>query len=248
MTDSLSKSIYQSIAAHAALILFLVVRGFIAPSEPIHLPEAIRVDVVGLPEKEQRLPEKQPEPTPAAPEKVVESKPKPKLPEKTKVTETPKVNLKKAEKKDDTSKKAQKAALERIHQMAALDRIQDEVASQKPKPVKGNKVNAGNALTGLEKIEYDRYFTDLEQRIRQNWSLPQWLADAGLKAQALVLIDESGMVKKKTVIKSSGNQEFDEHMLNAIEKSAPFPAPPDRLKGWLSLKGIIFNFPQRGDS
>lgn len=248
MTDSFSKSILQSIGAHVALIVFLVVRAYIAPTAPIHLQDVIRVDVVGLPEKTQTLPVEAPkpkaeaEPPAPAPPKPVAAKPLPK-----KASEPAKVNLSKTEKKEDMAK-AQKAALARIHEMEALSKIQDDVDAQRAKPVKGNKANLGNALTGTEKLEFDRYFNDIEQKIRQNWSLPQWLADAGLRAQALVLIDESGMVKKKSILKSSGNQEFDEHMLQAIDKSAPFPAPPDRLRDWLSIKGIIFNFPQRGDS
>lgn len=243
MTDSISKSIYQSVAAHATLVTILVVRGYIAPSAPIQMPPSIRVDIVGLPEKEQKLtPESKPAPqTPPADT----PKPEAKSPPAKKVEETPKVSLKKDDSKEEAKK--EKAALAKIHEMAALDKIQDEVASQKAQPIKGNRVNAGASLTGLEKIEYDKYFSDIEQRIRQNWNLPQWLVDAGLRAQLLVLIDESGLVKKKTVVKSSGNPEFDDHMMQAIDKSAPFPAPPDRLRAWLSIKGIIFNFPQRGD-
>src|SRR5262245_19074773 len=130
MNESISRSIYQSLAADVALIFILAVRGYIAPTQPIHLPEAIRGDVVGLPEKEQRLPEKEPEHAAKQPEKRLPPKatPKPKpLPDKPKVSEAPKVNLNKTEKKVDTSK-AQKAAFDKINEMAALDKIQNDVA------------------------------------------------------------------------------------------------------------------------
>ena len=245
MTESLSKPVAISALAHASLVLIFMVKAFLAPSEGIDLREAIRVDVVGLPEKQQQLPEKEAAPAPTAPPPTPVAKPQP-APPKPKAPEPPKVDL---HSKKDLAK-SQKSALNQIKAMSALDKIKNEVSTAKPaaKPVKGNQVNAGNSLTGLEKIDYDRYFHSVEEKIRANWSLPQWLIDAQLKAQALVLIDESGNVKKKQVLKSSGNSEFDDRMLDAIDKSAPFPAPPDRLRGVLSEKGIVFNFPQRGET
>ncbi len=231
MTDSLSKFVGVSTLAHMALAVSFLLHAYLAPSDRIDLRTAIRVDVVGLPEKAQTLPEKE-EPAKAAPEKA---QPQPI------VTEAPKVNL---NKKKNVAKE-QKKALQEIKAMAALDKIKNEVAKQK---VKGNALNAGNALTGLEKIDYDRYFHDVEQRIQQNWSLPQWLADAHLRAQVLVMIDENGLIKKKQVLRSSGNPEFDARMMDAIDKSAPFPAPPGRLRDVLAIKGIVFSFPQRGES
>jgi colicin import membrane protein len=245
--EPLSKSVVLSLLAHATLVLIFLVRGFLAPTEMMNLQDSIRVDIVGLPEKQQSLPEKAaaPAPAPKAPPPVAaKAKPKPE-PVKPKAPEAPKVELN--HKKNLA--KSQKNALNEIKAMAALDKIKNEV-STKPsaKPVKGNQVNAGSSLTGLEKIDFDRYFHSVEERIRQNWSLPEWLINSPLRAQVLVLIDENGGVIKKQVLKSSGNSEFDERMLDAVEKSAPFPAPPDRLRSTLGMKGIVFNFPQRGDS
>jgi len=39
-------------------------------------------------------------------------------------------------------------------------------AEKKTQAVLGNAVAAGNSLTGLEKIEYDRYFDEVESRVR----------------------------------------------------------------------------------
>jgi TonB family protein len=135
--------------------------------------------------------------------------------------------------------------------MAALDRIKNEVGEEKRKKpdktgtkVAGNQLHAGNALTGLDKIEFDRYFDDLHQKVLDNWSIPQWLADMPLKAQVQILLDEKGFVTKKTLLKSSGNQIFDNKVLAAIESSSPLPVPPARLVGKLSTSGIILNFPE----
>ena len=244
MTDSFHKFIAISFTAHGSLLLVFMLKAFFAPSELIDLRQAIRVDVVGLPEKDQALPDEKP--TPAPPPSVSQKEASKPEPVKQKVAEAPKVDLTKKSAKDTA--KVQKSALNQIKAMAALDKIQNEVSSGKAKPVKGNILAAGNALTGLEKIDFDRYFMEIETRIRQNWSLPQWLVEAQLRAQVLVLIDENGMIKKKQIVTSSGNPEFDERMMEAIDKSAPFPPPPSRLRDVLEMKGIVFNFPQRGDS
>jgi colicin import membrane protein len=242
MTESLSKPVAVSALAHVMLVLVFLMKAYLAPEQPIDLREAIRVDMVGLPEKQQALPEKTPAPAAQAP--PPQEKAKVKEPPKPKAPEHPKVNL--HPKKDIA--KSEKSALDEIKALAALDKFKNEVA-KKPaaKPVKGNQINAGNSLTGLDKIDFDRYFQSIEDKIRANWSLPQWLIDAHLRAQALVLIDENGAIKKKQILKSSGNGEFDDRMMDAIDRSAPFPAPPDRLRSVLSEQGIVFNFPQRGD-
>lgn len=243
MSDSFSRSIVISMAAHVALALAMLLRAVFIPSDVMDLRQAIRVDVVGLPDKVQTLPDKPPEekaeaPAPA-PEPVAKPEPVKAKPPKP---EAPKVDL--AKKKVD-----KKQALDRIKAMTALDKIKEEVGqakTQKAKPVKGNIVSAGNSLSGLERIDYDRYFGEIEVRVRQHWSLPQWLIEARLRAQALVLIDETGVVRDRKIVKSSGNSEFDQRVLETIDRASPFPAPPERLRDALSVKGIIFNFPQRG--
>jgi colicin import membrane protein len=134
--------------------------------------------------------------------------------------------------------------------MQAIERMKSEVTERevsekiaKAPTFKGNVVNQGDGLTGLERIEFDRYFATIENRIKANWQLPGWLAEAQLKAQAVVLIDAGGRVVRRQVIKSSGNEAFDSQVLDTIDRSSPFPEPPPRLKDVLALKGIIFNFP-----
>jgi colicin import membrane protein len=237
------RSLMYSGVAHVSLALFLFVRAVIVPSEAIEVRRAIRVDVVDLPRKmtEQDLKPPAPEPMPAPPKEEPKPKAEPKAKEKPAVKEPKKVDL----------TKSQNKALDKIKAMAALDRIKNEVGEEKRKKsdkaglrVAGNQIHAGNALTGLDKIEFDRYFDDLHQKVLSNWSIPQWLADMPLKAQVQILLDEKGFVTKKTLLKSSGNQIFDNKVLAAVEASSPLPAPPARLVGKLSTSGIILNFPE----
>lgn len=247
--DRLEHSLMISLALHMGLASVLFLRAVFVPDAPIEIRNAIRVDVVGLPEKMQNPeaslpPPPKEEPTPAAPAKPPEpAKPVVKTPPKP---EAPKLPDPKARKADLA--KAQNKALKELQRRDALNRIKEQLAKGKSqetgKQVKGNRVSEGDSLTGLEKLDFERYYSDLRQKIRTNFTLPQWLADSGLKAQIQVLIDDKGQVLKKVVIKSSGNEVFDAKALEAIEASLPLPVPPARLQSVLSTSGIVFGFPE----
>jgi colicin import membrane protein len=244
MTDTLSRNLFISIGGHLALVLVIFFQAVMIPHDPLELRTAIRVDVVGLPDKIQELtPKEEAKPEPAAPapklppkETMVEPKPKaPQMP-----------NTK--EKKTDFSK-SQKQALNKLKSLEALEKIKSQVSegTGKAKPtqvIKGQAINEGNSLTGLEKIDFDRYLQDVKDRILNQWSIPEWMADAKLKAQVLVLIDERGYVTRKIFRKSSGNIVFDDTVKSAIDAASPLPAPPKRLQSQLATSGIIFNFPE----
>lgn len=247
MTDSLSRNIFMSVAGHIAVVLVIFFQAVLIPHDPIDLRRAIRVDVVGLPEKMSET-QLKPKAEAPAPEVKEAKKPKP-LPEKA-AAEPPKPEAPvMPNPKAKNIKKSQEQALNQIKSLQALEKIKGQLKAEKEKSeastvVKGNQVNAGNSLTGLEKIEFDRYFDDLEEKIRARWSIPQWLADAKLKAQVKVLIDDRGFVTAKNIIKSSGNPVFDDSVIAAVEESSPLPPPPKRLTGLLKTRGIIFNFPE----
>lgn len=256
MTDTFSRNLTISAIGHAVIVVLVFVRAVFIPSEPIEIRRAIRVDVVDLPRKmtEQELAAPAPEPAPAPAEK---SKPEPvkSEPVKSEPSKPEPVKLSKPDSKakpKDTAK-SQNAALAKLKAMSALEKIKNDVSEEKKsknaatKPanvVRGNQVSAGNALTGLDKIEYDKYFDDLEVQVRAHWSIPQWLADGDFKAQVQILIDERGYVTKKIMRRSSGNEVFDGQVMATIDGSSPLPAPPARLQGLLSTSGIILNFPE----
>lgn len=238
MNDSLNRSIYISLAAHMGLLAVFFLKMTFFPVEPIQIKRSMRVDLVGMPDKV--MPTK---PTPAKPAPKVEApKPKAKAPPKVAKKTKPKPNPK-AKPNPKKISNSQESAMNKLKAMAALDKIKSEAEQQQAEQIKGNQVSKGNSLTGLEQLDYDRYFDDVEQLIYSNWALPEWLAGAELRAQALVLVDQTGHITNKKITKSSGNPDFDAQVLAAIEKSSPFPAPPQRLQGVLAQQGIVFNFP-----
>src|SRR5690606_34137108 len=110
-------------------------------------------------------------------------KPKPKAPPKP---ENKKVNL-------DKTKNEQQEALNRLKAMQAIEKLREEQQEKEaPKEYKGNVLSEGNSFTGLAQIEFDRYFSEVESALRQNWNLPKWLEDGDFRAQVRVMVDERG--------------------------------------------------------
>jgi colicin import membrane protein len=239
-----------SLALHLSLFLVMAVKIVLFPGERLEHMRAVRVDFVALPDKEAELgppgeekPAEEKPAAPAEPEKppAVVEKPKEKKAETKKVE--PKVAEKKPEKTD--LKDQQSSALQRL---AALSRIKKQKATDSAKPegvtVKGNRISEGNSLTGVEKIEYNRYLSDLDLHIKKNWHLPEWLATKQLTTAIFLRFDEKGQILEKKLVRSSGNKAFDNEAMQAVMNSVPFPAPPENLISYFQSQGIELRFPE----
>ncbi|MBO9668468.1 MAG: TonB family protein [Bdellovibrio sp.] len=271
--DSLNRGLMISFGAHIALVLFFIVKAAFFTPESIDFTQAIRVDMVGLPDKvdPKSLPPKseaKENPKPAAPEppkpveKVAEKKPEPKPEPKAETKTEVKLPPKPAKKEPDAVnlekvKSQQQNALDKLKAMAALEKIKEEVAESKAKTppgtgkantgaqqIKGNVVSPGTSLTGLAKLQHDTYGEDLHRHIMQSWSLPEWLAKRDYKAQARVFIDSRGNILGRKIVKSSGNPNYDDEVLATIDRAAPFPAPPEKFVSLVSVDGILIGFPE----
>ena len=248
--ENLSRGVGISIGLHALIIMIFTVRAIFFTPEKIDFSQAIKVDMVGLPDKVQTLPppELKQEPKAAAPEEkpaepVAKEEPPapappPKLPPKPKDEA---INI-------DKVKSQQKSALDKLKAMAALEKIKEDVAHEKKKaaaaPVRGNILSPGSSLTGLNKLQHDTYAADLNTHIKERWQLPEWLAKRDYKAQARVFIDSRGNILGRKIVISSGNPSYDEAVLETIDRAAPFPAPPEKFLAIISADGILIGFPE----
>jgi colicin import membrane protein len=235
-----------SLIVHIVLLAFFTVDAVFFTDEPIAFDQAIRVDMVGLPDK---IPAKAP-PAPEAKSPKAET-PKPEAvakPEPPKPVAIPKVkdpdaiNLQKTKSKE-------KAALQKLKQMEALEKIKDEMTNESKKKAaaaiaayKGNELSAGSELTGINKLQADTYLADVNQHMRQYWSLPEYLKHRNLEASVLVRFDQNGNILSKSIAKSSGNPVYDEVVLAAIEKSSPVPPPPAKFVKISTVQGFLFRF------
>ena len=239
------KGIYFSFFVHVAIILFMVVKVSLFPSQEINFAEAIRVDMVGLPEKydSNSLPEKIEEPKKPEekklPEKVAEEKSK-KVEEK-KIPDTIKI---------DKAKNKQKEALDKLKKLSAIEKIKQDVKNEEnrkkenEKLIKGQVISKGTALTGLAKIQSNEYLSRLDQKIKTNWQLPQWLIGKPLKTKILLKIKPNGEIADRQIYQTSGNPTYDEYSLLAVDKSAPFPTVPEKFTEVFSEDGVIIGFPE----
>ncbi len=250
--DSFKRALVFSLALHLFLFIVFAVRAVIYPSEPMTLEDSIRVDIVALPDKKTAElppaaapePAPQPKPVEAKPEPAKpEPKPEPAKPAPAPKPEAPKVNL-------DKTKKDQAAALKRLEALERIERMQ-KAQSEPTKPaaasagetqsstvVKGNQVSAGNSLTGLQRADHQTYLSTVKNAVKRNWNLPQWLANSNLTTRVRVYLDANGNVVKRQVMKSSGNEDFDDRVLRAIDASSPLPKPPGNLVNILAVDGF----------
>jgi TonB family protein len=252
--DGFRRFVGMSVGLHLTLLALLTIKAVFYPAEPIQPERAIRVDMVGLPDKIKNLPPplKEPlkedaKPDPVKQETAKPEPPKPKkiaMPDKPAKPEPDKVNLEK-------TKQAQDSALKRLEALKKIESMMKDEAPKaaaknafaKPAVVKGNEVSPGSALTGIARLENDSYLTTLDEHVKKYWDLPNFLANARLSASVVVFVDERGHVLKKQLVRSSGNQIFDQTVLTSIERASPFPPPPRRLANLFMVDGIQLGFP-----
>lgn len=191
------------------------------------IPSSIKVDVVGLPEKE--LPKK---PVPAV------APPAPKV-KKSSPPKKPKPPLeKKSPPKQKTVQKPQ------IKEKPSQDTPQEtEELTKEDDVIKGNKVSKGTDREGEEREmqleQLQAYIADVKTQIKLNWNLPKHLKIRYLYAQVEVKINEQGEFIEKGIVTSSENELFDRLVLEAIEKSSPVLPPPSSIRDLIE-DGIVF--------
>lgn len=262
-----NKGIIFSFGAHVALAVFLILKNVFFDADVPDYQAAIRVDMVALPDKNPMAPsqaaddnktEKPPEPP--QPDPTPTSKSTETLPEKKPQIDDTAIKLAEKKKHDDEKKKEEdkkrKEALDRIKKMSALESIKSSVESErieklvgqsesKSKSVyKGNVLNPGTELSGINKIQHENYVALIDRQIKEQWTLPQWLANKDFKAQALLKIDENGNIIYNQIYKSSGNASYDDVVKETIQKSGPFPKPPEKFSAILSERGVLIGFPE----
>jgi colicin import membrane protein len=246
INDPFAKFIGASLVFHFSVVLLFTVKALVFPTEELIIADAIRVDLVGLPDKVEppkpveAAPEP-PAPVPAPPPPAEATPPtKPKAETKPEPKPAPKPDLKKA-------KADQNKALDRLKALQSIEAMEKDLKEKSKveptKEYKGNVLNAGDSLTGLDRLDHNQYFSTVRKHVQQNFVLPQWLADSSFKAKAIVKIDERGFVISRELTQPSGDPTFDSKVLEAIDNASPLPPPPERLKNVVALKGMVFNFP-----
>ncbi len=215
-----------SLAGHALLFLFLLFSPQMFQSKPIEIKEAIRVDMVGLPDM------KRPVQAPA-PKKIKKEvkKSAPKKPQKQ--------SKKKALKKPPKEKpKPDPQKIQSAQSQAIADLREEKLL------YKGEQVSKGSSQEGeVNALLISAYSARIKAHLNRNWNIPQFLADKNLRATMVIYINRLGQVTRIELEKSSGDESFDQIVIETIRVSSPLPEPPSELVRSLSREGIGFNFP-----
>jgi TonB family protein len=244
--------LWYSVGLHLVALVLFSVRAYLSPSDPIPFESVIRVDIVGLPDRNKPAELAVPAPPAAKPPPANLEKPEAAKPELPKISasapksEIPKINLNK-------TKLMQEAALKRLEAIEKLKRTMNEDAQKiaaaaasaaaKAQPqVKGNELSRGAALRGITKLNYENYQDTAHEHIRKYWNLPHWLSNANLNAKVRVWVDSQGNILRKELTSKSTQPAFDERALHALESATPLPPPPSALVGLLAVEGIEIEF------
>lgn len=241
--DNFNYFLLLSLGFHGLIFVVLTVKILFFPSESLEYKQAVRVDVVALPEKQIERPKpqgpKKPEPVKKPVAKKDPPKPKPK-----KVKPKPMIpSPKKIVKNKPNVKKIKNEQNDALARLRAMQKLKDKNPAP-PVEYKGNQKSPGNSLEGIQKLHHDSYLSELDNHIRNYWNLPEWLANGNFKASVVLLINRNGGVLGKTLIVKSGNDLFDQHVFTTIDKASPLPAPPTSLIDFYATKGVEIRFPE----
>lgn len=263
--DDLINGFLVSMVAHLLIVFAFTIKVFFFPSDDSSLLTAQRIDIVALPDK--ALPTQMPKPAePDQPEATAPPPPSAPTPPPAAAKE-PVVKAPQPKPTPDTvnlerAKAQQKAALNRLKSMEALEKIERDLERERAEAerkrleavaaatraqagavrIKGNQISPGTSLTGIDRLEHESYRNDLDRHIKKFWSLPEWLARKKFRAKVLVKIDDKGRLLQKRMIESSGDREFDDSVVATLDQAAPLPPPPEKFIAKVAVEGILIEF------
>ena len=225
--DKLVLAIVASLAAHALVVIVAVVKLNFGARPPPAV-NAIQTRLVRLGQnKPEWLPRKEEPPPPPKEEPVAIA------PDAAKAVV---LDQKKVAPKEDNHSKFDDL-------MKRLDKTAAKEDYKGKGDARGSKQGTVSDFT-MQTIGM-QYATDIDGRIRPNWSVPTVIPEdlrAALTASVVVYIGPDGRVIKIEVSHRSGNQLFDDSLLKAIKLSSPLPAPPPELRQQVGHDGFEITF------
>ena len=104
----------------------------------------------------------------------------------------------------------------------------------------GYGVGPGTGSNGIQQDpEFLLYYETIRKRIKDAWSFPG--ANNDLTAEVLFAIGPNGELEGVKVLESSRDAAFDESVVSAIQRAAPFPPPPEKYRSQFE-KGVQAEF------
>jgi TonB family protein len=111
--------------------------------------------------------------------------------------------------------------------------------------IEGNKISKGDNLVDgktLAKEEKGRSIIEYAKRVQNEvlkfWTLPEYLKNKKIRCQVQIFVSRDGSLKRRHIIQSSQNVEFDKKALEAVDAASPFPPVPFEIRAEV-LNGVI---------
>ena len=111
----------------------------------------------------------------------------------------------------------------------------------------GNKLSKGTEAygdsRGGDQTAYQAYVSRLPQRVKPYWQLPTFLAEKKLRCRVRVWIAMDGQLSRAEIYQSSGDSEYDQKALEAVNSASPFPELSEEFGKRVVSGGIVLGFP-----
>ena len=89
-------------------------------------------------------------------------------------------------------------------------------------------------------VKYRAYLIQITERVQEQWEFPAELERGGISVIVSLKIGKDGKLINSWVEKSSGHTLFDESLMKAVTKAAPYPALPTGFEGDFLEVGLRF--------
>lgn len=225
---SYGKAVVFSVAIHVGLLLAAVGLRLLEPTKPEITQKPISAKLVRLGKKrdERLLPRKETAPPPP-----------PKTTTAPIPTPTPNPAPPKPQPKPTPSPAKPTPAVD--HRQSVFDAFARTAA--KPEELEGDP-DGDPEGDAADAEEGERYFGLILAKARRNYGITKTIPPQELirlKAEVVLYINATGDLLRDPVIQSSsGNEQFDQDVVMALKKAAPFGPPPQHLAKTLRSVGV----------
>ena len=115
--------------------------------------------------------------------------------------------------------------------LAIIEELKREHKPEDPPDLLFNGSDSGDAQPQVDPEIILEYYSRVSDVVTANWVAPEITLPADLTCTVEIPVAADGLAPGSKIRKSSGNADFDQSVMLAIEKSAPFPSLPPEFKG-----------------
>ncbi len=167
---------------------------------------------------------------PAAPARKVIPRKKSVISKKKRIITANKPTVKKSHiKKIKPAARNKKPDLSNIRRKLAKEEEEKAVNRIKTRLARNKTANPPAATSAVGNYQLNRYAEQLKAWITDHWQLPELLLKEKLTATVSLTIDSTGRLVRQNLEKMSGNRLFDDSIIKAIKRAAPFPPFPPAM-------------------